>query len=160
MSPAGALAWRLPLSDRVRTFGTGPNGATGKDFDRVARRSGFTLIELLMVMVIIGLLASVLIPRFANSREKAVMAAMKSDLRNLATAEESYFYDQLSYTTDLANLPSFRPSSGVTITVAQATMGGWSASAAHANTTRQCFLFVGNASPVGAATQEGQIACN
>ena len=123
-------------------------------------RRGFTLIELLMVLVILGLLASVLIPRFASSREKAVMATLKSDLRNLATVEESYFYDYLSYTTDLSNLPAFRPSTGVTITVGQATMGGWSATAAHANTTRQCFLFVGNATPLGVASQEGQIACN
>jgi prepilin-type N-terminal cleavage/methylation domain-containing protein len=125
----------------------------------VARR-GFTLIELLMVVVIIGLLASVLIPRFANSREKAIMAAMKSDLRNLASAQESYFYDYIAYTQTLANLVAFRPSTGVTITINQATMGGWSATAAHANTTRQCFLFVGNASPLGAATTEGQVACN
>jgi prepilin-type N-terminal cleavage/methylation domain-containing protein len=126
----------------------------------VLGRRGFTLIELLLVVVIIGLLASVLIPRFANSREKAILAAMKSDLRNLASAQESYFYDQLSYTTVLGNLASFRASTGVTITVAQATMGGWSASAAHTNTTRQCFLFVGSASPLGAATQEGQVTCN
>lgn len=124
------------------------------------RRRGFTLIELLMVVVIIGLLASVLIPRFANSREKAIMAVLKSDLRNLASAQESYFYDNITYAPSLAGLTAFRPSTGVTITVNQATMGGWSATAAHANTTRQCFLFVGNASPVGAATSEGQVACN
>jgi prepilin-type N-terminal cleavage/methylation domain-containing protein len=148
-SPIGSVR-----SERV------PNGLARKGFGLVAHRHGFTLIELVMVLVIIGLLASVLIPRFANSREKAIVAAMKSDLRNLATAEESYFYDQLSYTTTLGNLASFRPSAGVTITVGQATMGGWSATATHANVTRQCFLFVGNASPVGSATQEGQIACN
>ena len=47
------------------------------------RSRGFTLIELLMVIVIIGILVSVLIPRFANSREKAFVTAMKSDLRNV-----------------------------------------------------------------------------
>ena len=113
-----------------------------------------------MVVVIIGLLASVLIPRFANSREKAIVAAMKSDLRNLASAQEGYFYDYLTYTQTLANLIAFRASTGVSITVGQATMGGWSATATHANITRQCFLFVGNVSPVGAATTEGQVACN
>jgi len=126
----------------------------------VTQRRGFTLIELLMVVVIIGLLASVLIPRFANSREKAIVAAMKSDLRNLASAQEGYFYDYLTYTQTLANLIAFRASTGVSITVGQATMGGWSATATHANITRQCFLFVGNVSPVGAATTEGQVACN
>ena len=121
---------------------------------------GFTLIELLMVVVIIGLLASVLVPRFLHTREKAFVASMKSDLRNLASAQESYFYDYIAYATSLSNLVAFRPSTGVTVTINQATMGGWSATAAHNNSARQCFLFVGNASPVGAATQEGQIACN
>lgn len=124
------------------------------------RLCGFTLIELMMVVVIIGLLASVLIPRFANSRQKAFMASMKSDLRNLATAEENYFYDYASYTTSVGALASYRPSTGVTITINEATMGGWSATASHANVARQCYLFVGNASPVGAATQEGQVACS
>lgn len=124
------------------------------------RAGGFTLIELMMVVVIIGLLASVLIPRFAHTREKAFMASMKADLRNLATAEESYFYDYTSYTTNLGGLASFRPSTGVTITVNEATMGGWSATASHSNTPRLCYLFVGNASAVGAATVEGQVACS
>lgn len=124
------------------------------------RRQGFTLIELLMVMVIIGLLAAVLVPRFANSREKSFLAAMKSDLRNLATAQESYYYDNLAYSPSVAALTAFRATTGVTVTLNQATMGGWSATASHNNTPRQCFLFVGSASPVGAATAEGQVACN
>lgn len=113
-----------------------------------------------MVVVIIGLLASVLIPRFANSREKAFLAAMKSDLRNLASAEEEYFYDYQSYTATVASLVAFRPSTGVSVVVGQAHQGGWSATVSHTNVTRQCFLFVGNVTPVGVATVEGQITCN
>jgi prepilin-type N-terminal cleavage/methylation domain-containing protein len=50
------------------------------------KRSGFTLIELLIVVVIIGVLASIAIPKFANTKEKAYLTSMKSDLRNLVTA--------------------------------------------------------------------------
>src|SRR5437763_16853973 len=56
-------------------------------------KKGFTLIELLIVVVIIGILAAIAIPKFANTKDKAYVAAMKSDLRNLATYEEQYAAD-------------------------------------------------------------------
>jgi prepilin-type N-terminal cleavage/methylation domain-containing protein len=120
---------------------------------------GFTLIELLLVIVIVGILVTVLIPRWASTRERAFVAALKSDLRNLATAEESYFYDNASYATSLASLVAFTPSTGNLVTINEATVGGWSATAARPGVTKQCSLFVGNVAPVGAATIEGQIAC-
>ena len=58
-------------------------------------RKGFTLIELLIVVVIIGILAAIAIPKFANTKDKAYLAQMKSDLRNLATTEETYASDNL-----------------------------------------------------------------
>jgi prepilin-type N-terminal cleavage/methylation domain-containing protein len=120
---------------------------------------GFTLIELLIVVVIVGLLAAIAIPKLANTKQKAYVAQMKSDLKNLATAEEAFFYDSTFYTTSLAALNNFRSSTGVTLSVLEATAGGWSAQAVHAQTTRQCVLYQGNAAPVAPATAEGKITC-
>ena len=123
-------------------------------------RRGFTLIELLIVVVIIGILASIAIPKFVNTKEKAYIASMKSDLRNLATAEEAFLFDSLTYTTSLVMLNNFQPTAGVTVVINAATGGGWSATASHIVTTRRCYLFYGNAAPVGTATQEGKVSCS
>jgi type IV pilus assembly protein PilA len=62
---------------------------------------GFTLIELLVVIIIIGILAAIAIPVFLSQRQKGYDAGIKSDLRNMATAEESYLTDNpTSYADD------------------------------------------------------------
>lgn len=123
------------------------------------KSQGFTLIELLIVVVIVGLLAAIAIPKLANTKQKAYVAQMKSDLKNLATAEEAFFYDSAFYTSSLPALNNFRSSTGVTLNVLEATAGGWSARAIHSSTPRQCVLYQGNASPVAPATAEGRITC-
>ena len=57
------------------------------------REGGFTLIELLVVIIIIGILAAIAIPVFLNQRQKGYDSQAKSDLRNMATAEETYLTD-------------------------------------------------------------------
>ena len=123
------------------------------------KAKGFTLIELLIVVVIIGILAALAIPKFASTKQKAYVAQMKADLRNLATAEEAYFYDNVAYSNNLVALNNYRGSTGVTVTVLEATPLGWSAEAVHSGTIRKCALFRGGAAPVAPATTEGVIAC-
>jgi type IV pilus assembly protein PilA len=68
------------------------------------REEGFTLIELLVVIIIIGILAAIAIPVFLNQRKKGYDAAVKSDLRNFATAEETYNTDNNFYTSTVSAL--------------------------------------------------------
>ena len=97
-------------------------------------RKGFTLIELLIVVVIIGILAAIAIPKFANTKDKAYIASMKSDLRNLVTAEEAYFADSLRYGNVAALGTNYATTSGViSLTIAVAG-DGWTAMWAPANT--------------------------
>lgn len=64
---------------------------------RLQSESGFTLIELLVVVAIIGILAAIAIPQFAAYRKRGYEAALKSDLRNAATAQEAYFAQNFTY---------------------------------------------------------------
>lgn len=120
-------------------------------------RLGFTLIELLIVVVIIGLLATIAIPKFATTKDKAYLASMKSDLRNLAAMEEAYLYDHSAYTTSAP--VGFVTSSGVTGPTITLTVDGWSAIVGHTVTTKTCSLYVGSVS-VSPAVLEGVPTCS
>lgn len=123
-------------------------------------KKGFTLIELLIVVVIIGILAAIAIPKFANTKEKAYLATMKTDLRNLATAEEGYASDNAGAYT--SSVPSYSPSTNVTVT-ATVQGAGWNATGTHSQATgKTCGIYVNTTTqPSGmpSATKEGEAVC-
>src|SRR5437870_8175752 len=71
---------------------------------RLRNERGFTLIELLIVVAIIAILAAILIPNFLRARAQSQYAASKGNLKNLATALESYFVDKASYPAAITDL--------------------------------------------------------
>lgn len=112
-----------------------------------SNNKGFTLIELLIVVVIIGILAAIAIPKFSEAREKAFISAMKSDLKNLATQQELYYSDPVSqyqYTTDQAAL-EFTASKNVTVAIGSADADGWAATATHTSSDVSCGIAYGDA---------------
>ena len=122
-------------------------------------RQGFTLIELLIVSVIMGLLVSIGIQRFANTKEKTFLAAMKSDLRNLITAEVVYSTDSLRYTTLIGTGGlDYRITTGNTGPSIALTGDGFTAQMGHTNTTKTCAIFMGT-TPLAPAVDEGVPAC-
>jgi prepilin-type N-terminal cleavage/methylation domain-containing protein len=126
-------------------------------------KKGFTLIELLIVVVIIGILAAIAIPKFSSTREKAYFSSMKADLKNLASQQEIYYSTHYTYSSSLTNL-GFVATDGITIVTA-GDPDGWNANAVHAAMTGEgCNVYYGSgasatATGVGGAAQAGEIAC-
>jgi prepilin-type N-terminal cleavage/methylation domain-containing protein len=120
-------------------------------------RKGFTLIELLIVVVIIGILAAIAIPKFADTKRKAYVTAMKSDLKNMVSAAEAFFSDNNTYVGYTAPTGS----SGVTLSLTAQTASGWAAQAVHSNAAgATCIIGVGTETPTGLAEgQPGGAAC-
>lgn len=94
--------------------------------------AGFTLLELLVIVIVLGIFVTIVVPRFASSRERTYDAAAKSELRNAMSAQEAYFTDAQTYTTeagasglDLTSQPA------VTVTIPSADGSGYTMTAKH-----------------------------
>ena len=126
-----------------------------------ASSSGLTLPDLLILLVTTALLLAVVVPALSALRRRSLEGVMRGDLRQLAAAEDSYFYDHRVYSADAARLQAvgFHPSPGVHVEVREATAAGWSAVARHDGTPARCALFARGAAPVGVARTAGEPAC-
>ncbi|MEO7085356.1 MAG: prepilin-type N-terminal cleavage/methylation domain-containing protein [Gemmatimonadaceae bacterium] len=122
-------------------------------------RKGFTLIELLIVVVIIGILAAIAIPKFANTKSKAYVTAAISDLRNLVTSEEAYFADSSKYTSTVSML-KYQSTNGVNSPTIVTGAGFWTATTTHTQLPGvTCGVSINTTNPVTIAAAEGQPIC-
>ena len=82
---------------------------------RRRKREGFTLVELMVVIVIIGLLATVVAINVLSSQDRAMVGKAKADISVLEQAIETYRLDNLNFPTDQQGLQALvAPPAGLT----------------------------------------------
>lgn len=125
------------------------------------RRPGFTLIELLIVVVIIGILASIAAVKYQSVRETAWLTTLKSDVELLAKHQEIYHLRHMNYAT-LAELTDFVPSPQVDVAINYVEADGWGGVATHPNISSTCGFYTGNApaASAGPATTPDALTCD
>ena len=120
---------------------------------------GFTIIEMLAVMVVIGVLATIAFAKLQSTKDKATVASMISDLHAMAQEQEAYYFQNRSYSPTIDSLNS-NPSPGNVPLVVAGNSAGWSGQVSNAKVTKQCYIFVGAAAPIGSATRDGVVDCS
>ncbi|MGH7718731.1 MAG: type IV pilin protein [Gemmatimonadaceae bacterium] len=124
----------------------------------VSRRRGFSLIEIFFVLLVLGALTLIAIPKIRGMKRKAFITMLTTDLRNLQNTQELYWHDAEAYTTDLDAL-RFTSSADVMVTIPVATAKGWSANVTHTPSSIHCSIYIGDAPALPPATAPGVISC-
>jgi prepilin-type N-terminal cleavage/methylation domain-containing protein len=126
----------------------------------IRNRKGFTLIELLIVVVIIGILASIAIPKFSSVKQRAYKTQSIADLGSLRIAEEAFFTDSNRYGTLAEVANKFSSTTGVGTPTVAPTRSYWSATLTHPQIPGMtCGIAVATVNPVDAGAGEGEPIC-
>ncbi|MFN8668552.1 MAG: prepilin-type N-terminal cleavage/methylation domain-containing protein [Gemmatimonadaceae bacterium] len=124
----------------------------------MTRRSGFTFVEILVAMAVFGVISAIAVPRYRQLREKAYLGALKADLAELRIAQEGFWAENHSYTTDTTQL-DWRSTSDIRVNISVSDpYVGFDATARHLNMAGiQCSMSVGRTTATG--TPSGDISC-
>ena len=124
----------------------------------------FTIVVGILSLMFSSMIAGVMLNSSRSSvmgiMEEGSTSAMKSDLRNLAAAEEAYFADNRTYTSDIVAV-DVNISRAVTLIIHSADGTGWGATATHSGVAQTCALYYGSQYHKPApAEQEGVVKCS
>ena len=124
-------------------------------------RRAFTLIELMVVVVIIGLLLGIALPKYQEGRRRTYVTTMKADLHNLMSAQANHVTSGQPYSADTTTL-GFHTTRGNLLSIPEATASGWIARVTHPGAPgTECVVYVGTVGAATApATQESQVTCS
>lgn len=169
--------WLLAEAQRAVRGVAPEGGADAPALARIGKRGGVSLWRALVVPLALVAAFVLLAPpsSYRDTRQKAYVAQMKCELRDLADSEATYFRDHHTYSAGPAGPPpaaggagprrslcalDYSGSSGVAVAVGVATDSGWNATATHAALPgARCAIFVGTAPAVAPATIEGEVMC-
>ena len=85
---------------KLKSESRSPNptrGDTDPGFSSFRHQGGFTLIELLLVLVILGILAAIVVPKFAGRTEQARLTAAQTQISSFGTALDAFEVDNGYY---------------------------------------------------------------
>ena len=123
-------------------------------------QKGFTLIELLIVVVIIGILAAIAIPKFSSVKQKGYRAQAIAELQSLKTAEETFFTDSNRY-GQISELLAYSHTSSVGSPTLTPSTSYWLATVTHPQIPGMtCGISVATPNPINAGAGEGEPRCD
>jgi type IV pilus assembly protein PilA len=123
-------------------------------------QKGFTLIELLIVVVIIGILAAIAIPKFSSVKQKGYRAQAIAELQSLKTAEETFFTDSNRY-GQISELVAYSHTSSVGSPTLTPSTSYWLATVTHPQIPGMtCGISVATPNPVNSGAGEGEPRCD